>query len=97
MNVILACHLEDSKSHLPKLVVNEVSNWLYMTVMYGKLGLGYTRDWLPADSFVARAWAMVLNGRAHTVRHVRSKTILSSSSADSHRQLCVRTVGRLEK
>jgi hypothetical protein len=61
------------------------------------LGLGYTRDWLPADSFVARAWAMVLNGRAHTVRHVRGKTKLSSSSADIPRQLCVRTVGRLEK
>jgi hypothetical protein len=61
------------------------------------LGLGYTRDWLPAGSFVARAWAMVLNGRAHTVRHVRGKTKLSSSSADSPRQLCVRTVGRLEK
>jgi hypothetical protein len=61
------------------------------------LGLGYTRDWLPTDSFVARAWAMVLNGSAHTVRHVRGKTKLSSSSADSPRQICVRTVGRLEK
>ena len=26
------------------------------------LGLGYTRDWLPADSFVLRARAMVLTG-----------------------------------
>jgi hypothetical protein len=61
------------------------------------LSLGYARDWLSADSFVARAWAMVLNGSAHTVRHVRGKIKLSSSSADSPRQLCVRAVGRLEK
>ena len=35
---ILACHLEDSKPQLPKLVVNEwhiVYNWLYMITIYG--------------------------------------------------------------
>jgi hypothetical protein len=29
---------------------------------YSPLERGYTRDWLPAYSFVLRAWAMVLTG-----------------------------------
>ena len=37
VEVILACHLEDSKPKLPKLVVNEVFNRFYVTIMYGKL------------------------------------------------------------
>ena len=37
-----------------------------------------------------------VNGRAHTVRHVRGKTIMSSSSAGSPRQLCIPNVGCLE-
>ena len=37
MKVILACHLEDSKPHVPKLVVNGVFNWLYVTIMHYKL------------------------------------------------------------
>jgi hypothetical protein len=54
---------------------------------------------LPADSFVLRAKAKGygVNGRGHIARPDRGRTKVSSGSADSRRQLCVRTVFRLEK